>query len=123
MLHCVLNTFLEEPVDSRETGLIVRDQSCCRSHVQAFDSARESEGRNTVDDAEIDGLGVVPLLPRHLIGRNAEHLCCYGPVNVLSLLKSLRKGAITGAVSQDSKLDLRIVGADEQLSGTGFECF
>ena len=62
----------------------------------------EPEGRDAVDDAEIDRLGAAADLARHALDRHAEHLGGGHGVNVEALAEGLPQCAIS-AISASSR--------------------
>ena len=81
----------------------------------------QAEGRDAVDDAEVDGLGAVAGLLVHGGGRHAEDLAGGEGVNVFVVLVGARQQRIAAEVSQQTQLDLRIIRREQLSAGRGRE--
>ena len=73
----------------------------------------EAEGRDAVDDAEIDRLRAAPDFARHALDRHAEHFRSGHGVNVELIGEGLLQRRDVGDVSEKAQFDLAIVGRDE----------
>ena len=83
----------------------------------------EAEGRDAVDDAEVDRLGAAAHVGRHVLDRHAEHFRRRHGVNVDAVLERLAQRRHFGDFGQQPQLDLRIVGRDQLHAGRGDEGF
>ena len=70
------------------------------------DLACETEGRDAINDAEIDRLGAAPDHRVHALDRHAEHLARGERVNIDALLERLLQRIDIGHVREDAQLDL-----------------
>ena len=68
--------------------------------------ARQAEGGDAVDDAEIDRLGAPAHERVHVGDRHAKHLRGGHGVNVLTLGEGLLQGLDAGDVGDDAQFDL-----------------
>ena len=85
------------------------------------DVLRKAEGRDAVDDAEIDGLGVRALQRRDLRERHAEHLRRRDGVDVLPAAEGGDHRLVICDVREQAQLDLAVVRVHEHLAGRGHE--
>ena len=85
------------------------------------DVLREAEGRDAINNAEIDGFGVRALQRRDLVERHAEHLRRRDGVDVLPAAEGRDHGLIIGDVREQAQLDLAVVRVHEHLAGRGHE--
>ena len=85
------------------------------------DVLREAEGRDAIDNAEIDGLGVRALQRRDLVERHAEHLRRRDGVDILSAAEGRDHGLVVCNMRQQTQLDLAVVRVHEHLAGRGHE--
>ena len=76
----------------------------------------ETEGRDTVDDTEVDRLRVPTKLRRHLLERYMEDLRGRHGMNIARILIRCDQLRITRERCKDTELDLRIVGVDEDAA-------
>ena len=83
--------------------------------------APQPEGADAIDDAEIDRLGTPPRHRVHAGHRNAEHLAGGAGVDVLALQETFLQLRNIRDMRQQPQLDLRIIGADQHISGLGDE--
>ena len=81
----------------------------------------EAEGRDAVDDAEVDRLGAPPHQRVHALHRHAEHVGGGDGVDVVAAREGLLQGRNVGDMRQQAQLDLRIVGAEQLVAGLGDE--
>ena len=81
----------------------------------------QTEGRDPVDDSEVDRLSVRPLLIRDLFKGSMENQRGCRPVNVLSLPIGLDQPGILGQMRQYAKLNLRVIGIDKDAALHGGE--
>ena len=113
---------LEEAVDAGKASLVVGDQGKGAVVVQVTDPARQSPRRDAVDDPEIDGLGLVALVPGNILGAPAEDLGSDGGVDVQSPVECVEKAGILRQMGKDAQLDLRIVGTQQDMARRRVEC-
>ena len=76
----------------------------------------EAEGRDAVDDAEIDRLGAAAHLGRHALDRHAEHFRRGHGVDVEAVAERLAQRRDVGDLGEQPQLDLRVVGGDELVA-------
>ena len=76
----------------------------------------QTEGRDAVDDTEIDGLGAPPEVAGHLVERHAEHRGGGRRVNVESLLERFAQLRDVGDVGEQAQLDLAVIRRDQLLA-------
>ena len=76
--------------------------------------AREPHGAHTVENAEIDDLGLRPLGLGDVFGRHAEEPRGRGAVHVLSGAERLREHWIARQVRHETQLDLRVIKGDQK---------
>ena len=81
----------------------------------------EPEGRDPVDDPEVDHLRDVALGAGEQRRLLAEHLRCGPRVDVLAPLEGLAKHRLPGDVGKDPKLDLAVVGREQPVPFLGDE--
>ena len=81
----------------------------------------EAEGRDAVDDAEVDGLGAVARLLVELGDGDAEDLRGGEGVDVLAGAVGVEQERVLREVGHEAQLDLRVVGGEEQVAGGGDE--
>ena len=77
----------------------------------------EPVGRRAVDDAEVDRLGVTPLVGRHLVDGQVPDFRRGGRVNVAPLMEGPEQRIIATDVGQHAQLDLAVVGAYQSMTG------
>ena len=75
---------------------------------------RERVRTLAIDRREVDRLGTRAHLVGHILGGNAEDDRGRLPVNVATRLECVDEDRITRQVSQESQLDLRIVGREQK---------
>ena len=85
------------------------------------DVLREREGRDTIDDAEVHGLGAAALGGRDLAERRVEDLRGCDGVDVLPAHKGRAHGLIVGDMREQAQLDLAVVRVNEHFAGRGDE--
>src|SRR5271165_973670 len=85
------------------------------------DLLREPEGRESVDDAEVDGLGAAAVLGVNHKRRHAEDLRGGEGVDVVAAAVGFDQQRVGGEVGEQAELDLRVVGGEEQVAGFGDE--
>ena len=112
-LAALLGHVVLDAGEAREIGLDVL------ARLAALDAelVGEPEGRDAVDDAEIDRLGAAPHVGRHALDRHAEHLARRHGVDVEALLERILQRLDVGDVGEDAQLDLAVVGRDQDLAG------
>ena len=76
----------------------------------------ETEGRDAVDDAEIDRLGAAAHVARHRCHRHREHFRRRHRVDVVAAREGLLQLRDVGDVRQQPQLDLRIVGRHQHVA-------
>jgi hypothetical protein len=81
----------------------------------------QAEGRDAVDDAEIDRLGLAPDHGVHALDRDVEDLGGGDRVDVLAVQEGLAQGLHLGDVGGQAKLDLAVVQADQLHAFLGHE--
>ena len=81
----------------------------------------QSKGGNTIDDAEVDRLGVASDHGVHALDRHPEDLAGGHCVNVEAVAEGLPQGFFLGHVRGQPQLDLRIVDRDQLAAGLGDE--
>ncbi len=81
----------------------------------------EPERGDAVDDPEVDGLRLAPLVLRQRGLVLAEHLGCRRGVDVVAARERLAQLRLARDVGEDAQLDLRVVGGDEPASRLGDE--
>ena len=81
----------------------------------------ESEDGDAVDDAEVGALSLGALVARHGFYILFIYARCGGGVYVVSLAERLNHVLVAGEVSHDAKLNLRVVGREEELARFGDE--
>ena len=81
----------------------------------------EPEGREAVDDAEVDGLGAAAVLGVDFAGGHAEDLRGGEGVDVVAAAVGLDQQRVGGEVGEQAQLDLRVVGGEQQVAGLGDE--
>ena len=79
--------------------------------------AGEPECRHAVDQAEVDHLGVAPLLGIDRRGLEAENFRRGRAMDVLARGERLEQACVLRDVRHDAQLDLRIVGGDDLAAG------
>ena len=82
---------------------------------------RQAEPRNPIDDAEIDRLGAPARHRVHALHRHAEHFAGGTGMDVLAALEAFAQRGDVGHMRQQPQLDLRVVGADQQIARFGDE--
>jgi len=81
----------------------------------------EAEGRDAVDDAEVDGLGAVARFFVELGDGDAEDLGGGEDVDVLAGAVGVDEERVLREVGHEAQLDLRVVCGEEQVAGGGDE--
>ena len=81
----------------------------------------QAEGRDAIDDAEVDGLGAIARLLVHLVERHAEDLAGGEGVDVFVALVSAHQQRVTREVGQKAQFDLGIIGGKQLCAGRGGE--
>ena len=81
----------------------------------------EAEGRDAVDDAEVDGLGAGAGLFAHGGGVDLEDLGGGEGVDVFAGAVGVEEERVLREVRHEAELDLRVVGGHEQVAGRGDE--
>src|SRR5205807_8747315 len=102
----------------RQVGVDVRLRLLPRN----LEVLREPEGRDAVDDAEVDHLRDRAISGRELRGLLAEHLDGCRGVNVLASREGFTQLWLTGHVREDAQLDLRVVRRQQPMPRLGDEC-
>ncbi len=82
----------------------------------------EAEGRDSVDDAEVDGLGAVARFLVHGVDGHAEDFARGERVDVDVFFVGAHQQRIAAEVRQQAQLDLRVVGREQLRAGRGGEC-
>ena len=82
---------------------------------------RQAEGRHAVYEAEVDGFGLAPLVPAHLVQADLEHLRRGRPVHVQAILERLKQPLVPGQVRHDTQFDLGIIGRHDAVTVGGDE--
>ena len=82
---------------------------------------RQAEGRDAVDDAEVDRLGLAPDHGVHALDRHAEDLAGGDRVDVLALVEGLLQGRDVGDVGGEAQLDLAVVDREQRHARLGDE--
>src|SRR5690606_6648584 len=77
---------------------------------------RETKGADAVDDAEIDGFGVVAYILRHAFYGDAEHFRRGARVNVDAVGEGLLQLRNIRDMCEQAQLNLRIVGGDQTVA-------
>jgi hypothetical protein len=95
--------------EAREVGVDVLLRLLARD----LEVLGEAEGRDPVDDPEVDHLRDRALRRGQLRRLDAEHLGRGRGVDVLPALERLAELRLAGDVREDPQLDLRVVGGDE----------
>ena len=90
---------------------------CCGRAAIDLEPAREPESGHAVDQPEVDGLRLAPLVRVHRLERHAEDLRGGGLVHVAIFGESLEQAGIVGQVRHDAQLDLRIVRRHQHVAG------
>ena len=75
----------------------------------------QSEGGNSIDDPEIDHLGIAAHLFGYLSEGYAIHFCRGGRVDVEPLVEISDHPGIAAQVGDDAQLDLRVVGRKQHM--------
>ena len=81
----------------------------------------EAEGRDAVDDAEIDRLGLPAQVRRHPVDGHPEHRRGGRRVDVDALREGLLQLRDVGDVGQEPQLDLAVIGRDDLVPGRRHE--
>ena len=81
----------------------------------------QPEGGNTVDDAEVDRLGVAPDHGVHAFDRHPEDLAGRHGMNVEAIAEGLPQGFFLSHVRGQPQLDLRVVDRDQLAARLGDE--
>ena len=81
----------------------------------------QAEGRDAVDDAEVDCLGAPPHHRVHALDRHAEHFARRHGMNVDAVGEGLLQLRDIGHMGQHAQFDLAVVGADQLRSGRRHE--
>ena len=81
----------------------------------------EPEGRDAVDDAEVDRLGLAADVGGHALDRHAEHLGGGHRVDVEAVAERLLQRLDVGHVGEDAELDLGVVEAEQHVARLGDE--
>ena len=81
----------------------------------------QSEGADAVDDAEVGRLGLAPLVGRDEGDVLVEYLGCRGRMDVMALAEGIDEILVLAQMSHETQLDLRVVGAEEELPLVGDE--
>src|SRR5690606_10223211 len=77
---------------------------------------RETEAGYAIDDAEIDRLGAATNHRVHVLDGNVEHLAGGHRVDVDAIMEGLSQCGNVGDVREETQLDLRIVGGNEDVA-------
>ncbi len=75
----------------------------------------EAEGRDAVDDAEVDRLGAAAHFGGHVLHRHAEHFRRGHRVNVEPVREGLLQLRDVGDMREDAQLDLRVIRRDQRV--------
>jgi len=81
----------------------------------------QPESRQTIDDAEIDGLGGSAVLGGLRHGPDAKDFLGRSRVDVFAAAEGLDKDGILRKVGHDAEFDLRVVGRKKNLAGLSDE--
>ena len=81
----------------------------------------QAEGRNAVDNAEVDGLGAVAGLLVHSGGGHTEDFAGGEGVNVFVVLIGAHEERIAAEVGEQAQFDLGVVGGEQLRSWSGDE--
>ena len=81
----------------------------------------QGPGRDAVDNAEVDGLGVAAHLRRHLVQGDPEDLGGRDRVNVLTGGEGRLHMGVAGDMGQHPQLNLTVVGVHQNPAGPGYE--
>ena len=93
-------------------------RSCsCNSEI-----LRERKRADPVKDTEVDSLGCTSLCRSYILIRNSEHFPCGESVDIGRLMVSVLKPFVSGQVSHQTKLDLRIVGVNKHAAVRRDKC-
>src|SRR3984885_9573484 len=82
---------------------------------------RQSEGREAVDDAEVNDLGRASMLGRDHERRNPEDLRGSEGVDVVAAAVGFDQQRIAREVGEQAEIDLRKIGGEEHVAGLGDE--
>jgi hypothetical protein len=93
----------------------------CSFGMSRFSESREPEGRDAVDDPEVDHLRYRSLVLGQRDGILLEHLGGGRCVDVLSALERLAELRLARDVRKDAQLDLRVVGGEQAAARLGDE--
>ena len=88
-----------------------------------FSCAARPNGRDAVDDAEVDGLGAGADFFGHGGGVDFEDLGGGEGVDVFAGAVGVEQQRVLREVRHEAELDLRVVGGHEQVAGRGDEGF
>ena len=113
----LLDRARDEVLDEREAREVGVDV-LLRLLARDLEVLGEAEGRDPVDDPEVDHLRDRPLAGGQLGRVDAQHLRRRRRVDVLPTLECLPQLRLAGDVGEDPQLDLRVVGGDKP--GAGF---
>src|SRR3954471_15974552 len=122
-LHVAARFFerlIQEPSDACVFFEVVADKLLCLAGRDA-ELLRESEGRQTVDNAEVHDLGLAPMIGRDHERRDTEYLGSCQGMDIVAAAECIHQQAIAGKVRQQTKFDLRVVGGKQNVSWFGSE--
>ena len=77
----------------------------------------QREGPLTVDDAEVDGLGLTPHLGGDHLREQPEHLTGSTGMDILVLTEGITEDRILREMGQHPQLDLGVVGCQNHATG------
>ena len=108
---------IPDPGEALEIGLDVIARLLARDR----QLVGEAEGRDAIDDAEIDRLGAPAHFRRHALDRHVEHLRRRNGVDVCAVGEGLLELRDLGDMRKHAQFDLAIVGRDQLVALFGDE--
>ena len=79
----------------------------------------QTEGRNAVDDAEVDGLGTAAHVGGHLVKRHTVNAGCRHSMDIETVFESVDHGRVAAHRRHDTQFHLRVVGRHDDRAGCG----
>ncbi len=108
--------FVHVALDPGKALEIAIDVGRCGAALDA-QALGEAESAHAVDQAEIDRLGITPLLGGDRLRRHRKNLAGGGAMNIHALFERTQQAGILADVRHDAQLDLRIIGTDDAVPG------
>ena len=100
--------------DTRVTREVLVDE-LLRGAALDVELLREAERAHAVDQPEVHGLDVAPLIGTDLLRRDAEDLARGRAMDVVSFMEGVQERRIGRKVRHDAQLDLRVVGRHQHV--------